>query len=218
MKHALLIAIVAALSASCSAFSIPVRAIARTHIKCHGHIRDGNDESSKPSSELSRRSAIFSTVALPLSVLLTSTVGPLRASAGDKGKVVVLGGAGWVGAHVSADLDKKGYKVVSISRSTADAQIERTKSILGTTISGVEYKSLDAGTASVDDLLSVMKDSVAVVSCVGISPGSKDQRDGNGLVNTRIAKAAKTAGVPKLIYIGVSSALANGPAKFLLGD
>jgi hypothetical protein len=66
MKHALLIAIVAALSASCSAFSIPVRAIARTHIKCHGHIRDGNDESSKPSSELSRRSAIFSTVALPL--------------------------------------------------------------------------------------------------------------------------------------------------------
>lgn len=56
------------------------------------------------------------------------------------------------------------------------------------------------------------------MSCVGISPGSKDQRDGNGLVNTRIAKAAKTAGVPKLIYIGVSSALANGPAKFLLGD
>jgi hypothetical protein len=61
---------------------------------------------------------------------------------------------------VSADLDKKGYKVVSISRSTANAQIERTKSILGTTISGVEYKSLDAGTASVDDLVSVMKDSV----------------------------------------------------------
>lgn len=123
-----------------------------------------------------------------------------------------------MGAHVSSNLQKQGYQVVSISRSTPDEQMARTKSILGTAIQGVEYLSLDAGTASIDDLASPMKNSLAVISCVGISPGGPNQKDGNGLVNSSIAKAAKAAGVDKFVYIGVASSLANGPAKFLLGD
>ena len=82
----------------------------------------------------------------------------------------------------------------------------------------MEYVSLDASTASSDELQSSMKGAAAVISCVGLAPGSSNQKDGNGLVNTRIIQAAKAAGVPKVVYIGVSSQLANGPAKFLLGD
>jgi len=108
---------------------------------------------------------------------------------------------------------------VSISRSTSEIQTERTKSILGTTIPGVTYVSLDAGAASSsEDLAKAMKGALAVISCVGIAPGGSNVKDGNGVVNARIAKAAKSAGVPKFVYIGVASSLANSPAKFVLGD
>lgn len=204
----------AILYSPCSAFSIHSRAAVRLDAPCQMK-SDGHDD--YEARQLSRRSAIsIFTTLLPASILASSN--PLTAGAEGKGKIVVMGGAGWVGAHVASDLDKRGYGVVSISRSSPEVQTERTKSILGKTISGVDYVSLDAGTASIEDLASVMKDALAVVSCVGISPGSPNQKDGNGLVNSRIAKAAKTAGVPKFVYIGVASSLANGPAKFLLGD
>lgn len=210
LKSIILIAFISV----CSGFSFSQRAVVRaTGATIRMQQGCGNIEPQRV--DQIRRSFLSNAVVVPLSVLLTTTI---PVSAGDKGKVVVLGGAGWVGSHVSANLSAKGYKVISISRSSPDLQVERTKSILGKVISDVEYKSLDAGTASVDELASVMKDSLAVVSCVGISPGSQNQKDGNGLVNTRIAKAAKAARVPKIIYIGVASSLANGPAKFLLGD
>ena len=53
---------------------------------------------------------------------------------------------------------------------------------------------------------------------MGIAPGGPNVKDGNGVVNARIAKAAKSAGVPKFVYIGIASSLANSPAKFVLGD
>lgn len=213
--YALALAATAVLYSPCSAFSIHSRAaVPRLDVSCQMK-NDGHDN--YEAHQLSRRSAIsiFTTV-LPASILASSN--SLPAGAGGKGKIVVMGGAGWVGAHVASDLDKRGYDVVSISRSSSEVQTERTKSILGKTIPGVDYVSLDAGTASIEDLASTMKDALAVVSCVGTSPGSPNQKDGNGLVNSRIAKAAKTAGVPKFVYIGVASSLANGPAKFLLGD
>jgi len=123
-----------------------------------------------------------------------------------------------VGAHVCSNLNKQGYDVVSISRSTDDVQIARTKSILGSALSGVRYLNLDAATASSDDLSAAIKDSLAVISCVGIAPGSRDVKEGNSIPNSNIAKAAKSAGVPKVVYIGVATSLSGGPAKFLLGD
>lgn len=171
-----------------------------------------------PKCELSRRTAIstFAITATSSLQFLRPTIS--NAQDDTKGKVVVYGGSGYVGAHACSLLTQQGYTVTSISRSSPEIQFERTKSILGTSLPNVEYVSLDAGKASLDELTTSMKDVTAVISCVGISPGSQNQKDGNGLVNSRIVQAAKAAGVPKLVYIGVSSTLANGPAKFLLKD
>ena len=79
----------------------------------------------------------------------------------------------------------------------------------------MEFITLDA---SKDDLTGVLQGADAVVSCVGALPGSSNQRDGNGAVNRIIADASKAAGIKRFVYISVASDLANGPAKFLLGD
>jgi len=77
---------------------------------------------------------------------------------------------------------------------------------LGSALSGVQYLNLDAATASSNDLsAAAMKDSLAVISCVGIAPGGKKVKEGNSIPNSNIAKAAKLAGVPKVVYIGVAS-------------
>jgi len=207
----------------CTAFTIHSRTTIRTDVSRHmkqQHDSHDNDYAHHHHHhhQLSRRSAI-SILAIPsITSILASSSLPLPAMAEDKGKIVVLGGAGWVGAHVSNLLTQQGYKVLSISRSSSERQIERTKSILGTTIPSVEYVSLDAGTATMEELGSVMKDASCVISCVGIAPGGPNVKDGNGLVNSRIANAAKSVGVGKFVYVGVASSLANGPAKFLLGD
>ena len=132
-----------------------------------------------------------------------------------KGKIVVFGGSGYVGANVCQQLSSKGYKVVSVSRSSASDQSDKVAKILGKSLSGIEYVSLDA---SADDLAPVLADASAVVSCVGVAPGGANQRAGNGAVNVRIADASKAAGIKRFVYISVASELANGPAKFLLGD
>lgn len=159
---------------------------------------------------ISRRSLL----AVAPTVAALSVVQPAQAAAPQK-KVVVFGGAGYVGAHVQKLLAKEGVTVVSVSRSSADAQAAKTAKILGTPVAGVSYESLDASSA---DLASVLAGATAVVSCVGALPGSKEQRNGNGAVNVRLAEAAKAAGVPRLVYISVGSAIANGPGKFLFGE
>ena len=59
-----------------------------------------------------------------------------------------------------------------------------------------------------------------MINCCGVAPGSSDQLDGNGQVNVRVADAAKAAGVPRFVYIGVASdmGVTSGPAKIALGD
>jgi len=195
-----------------------VRSNSVLRLKTNGEMHD----EPKCEVEISRRSVISTALAV---VTSTAAFRPLLAvnaqeEVGKNGKVVVYGGSGWVGAHVCSLLSQQGYGIASISRSSPESQLDRTKSILGASAlpKNVEYISLDASTATTDKLQSSMKDAIAVISCVGLSPGSSNQKDGNGLVNTRIFQAAKAAGVPKVVYIGVSSSLANGPAKFLLGD
>jgi len=148
-------------------------------------------------------------------VAAVSSLAPAAYAADSKGTVVVFGGSGYVGAYASQMLAAQGYSVVSVSRKTPAEQAEKVKSILGVGLPQVDYKSLDAGKA---DLSGVLTGASAVISCVGIAPGGKDQRDGNGKVNTKIADAVKAAGIERFVYIGVASEMANSPAKFLLGD
>lgn len=230
MKSIFLFAVFATIS-SCSAFYLHPSTLPCIQSK-HGRVApfrnpsprlarsDCHDDALQKSQphHLDRRS-VFSILGLiPMTILTSSTPLPAKAAESNKGKVVILGGAGWVGSHVAKLLDQKGYQVLSISRSTPQVQIKRTESILGTTLPNVEYLSLDASTVSQEELATLMKDASAVISCVGAAPGSPNQKDGNGRVNVRIADAAKSAGVPKFVYIGVASSLANSPAKFLIGD
>ncbi|CAB9510321.1 expressed unknown protein [Seminavis robusta] len=133
-------------------------------------------------------------------------------------KVVVLGGAGYVGSRVTTLLAAQdGISVVSVSRSSPADQAAKIKANTGQSVpSSLEFASLDA---LQDDLSSVMKDASIVVSCVGIAPWEKSTaRAGNGVANTRIADAAKAAGVEKFVYVGVDTQFSNGPGKFLFSE
>ncbi len=126
------------------------------------------------------------------------------------GKVVVVGGAGFVGTEISHLLATQGVKVVSVSRRSAAAQAQKVQYE-----QFVDFVSLDA---SKDDLSNVFKGASAVISCVGVAPGQKNQLDGNGAVNERIADAAKKAKVGRLVYISVASAISEGTGKLLFAD
>ena len=162
-----------------------------------------------------------------------------------------------MGTHVCKYLTKDGYDVISISRSSPDAQNKRAKSIIaGTTnvssstgpssisqaiaagnkrggfsnlagdeiidtsnaIPGVQYLSIDAISASENDLVNVMKGAKVVISTVGISPTKSNKNEGNSVPNARIAKAAKAAGVSKFVYVGVATSLSEGPAAKLVAE
>jgi len=156
------------------------------------------------------RRAFLSSAAAALSAVAVPAV-----HAESKGKVVVFGGAGYVGAYASQLLVQQGYSVVSVSRKTPAEQAEKVKAILGVALPGVDYRSLDASSA---ELSGVLQGASAAISCVGIAPGGSNMRNGNGAVNVRIADAVKAAGIGRFVYVGVASELANSPAKFVLGD
>ena len=163
---------------------------------------------------MSRRSLLEVSTAAAFSAVLPFPSPSLAAD--DKGKVVVFGGSGYVGAYVSEILAGKGYSVISVSRRSPTDQSSAVTKILGNSPSkGVDFVALDASSA---DLSKVLAGSTAAISCVGVAPGGANQRDGNGAVNIRIADAAKAAGVKRFVYVSVAPELANGPAKFLLGD
>lgn len=175
----------------------------------------GDDEIPVATNLLDRRSAITNTLSSIAILTAGTTMLPSLSFAAGSGKIVVFGGSGYVGAHVTQILSSQNYNVVSISRSSPSDQKDKVAKILGKSLSGVEYISLDAST---DDISSALKGATAVISCVGVAPGGANQRAGNGAVNARIADDAKAAGIERFVYISVASELANGPAKFLLGD
>lgn len=165
------------------------------------------------SASLERRS-ILST--LPLVATVWTRAAPEVQAAGGK-KVVVFGGAGFVGSRVTDLLIKQGYEVTSVSRSSRADQTGRVRKFVGSSLESANYVSLDA---SKDDLKAdgLLAGANAVISCIGIVPGGENQLAGNGAVNVRIAEASKAAGVPRFVYISVASALSDGPGKFIFGD
>mmetsp|Transcript_15584 Transcript_15584/g.44754 ORF Transcript_15584/g.44754 Transcript_15584/m.44754 type:complete len:280 (-) Transcript_15584:164-1003(-) len=161
---------------------------------------------------LDRRQAVTSAAA----AAAAATLGVSTAAIADgRPKVVVFGGSGYVGAYASRLLLGKGAQVVSVSRKTPAEQADKVKAILGAPLAGVEYVQLDASTG---DLSGVLGGAAAVISCIGIAPGGANMRDGNGLVNVKIAAASKLAAVPKFVYLGLASELASSPIKFVFGD
>ena len=163
---------------------------------------------------LNRREALFTSVSA--AAAFTTLHGSIGAAmAADKPKVVVFGGSGYVGAYTLELLLEKGANVVAVSRKSPTDQSEKVKAILGKSLSGVEYRQLDALSG---DLSSLVSDASAVISCIGIAPGGNNMKDGNGLVNVRIADASKAAGVERFVYLGLASELANSPIKFVFGD
>lgn len=183
-------------------------------------LRMTNQQSSEVGPPVDRRS-IFSRTGKVAVVVAGSFFSaapqppPVIAAEGSK-KIVVMGGAGYVGSRVSAALSNQGYDVVVVSRSSASDQASKIKGNVGKSIPNIQYVSLDATT---DDLEPVMKGASVVVSCVGIPPWEKSTaRAGNGVANSRIAEAAKAAGVPKYVYVSVAKEFSNSPAKFLFGE
>ena len=140
---------------------------------------------------------------------------PVANALDKKSKIVIFGGAGYVGSHVVEILSKKGYEnLVSVSRSSPEDQATRIQANVGKSLP-IRYESLDA---SKEDLSNVLNGASVVISCVGIPPWGEPKRAGNGAVNIRIANAVKAAGIGRFVYIGLDSEFANGPAKFLFGD
>ena len=178
---------------------------------------------SEPDEPALGRRAVLSVTSAGVLASTFGTVAPAIAAdkkkgAGSKPKIVVVGGSGFVGAHVAQLLaEKENCDVVVVSRVSPAEGASRAKAKLGGAAlpAGVTLLSADAATA---DLAPLFKGAEAVVSCVGIVPGGKNQRDGNGAVNVRIADAAKAAGVPRFVYISVASAISGGPGKFLFPE
>lgn len=140
---------------------------------------------------------------------------PAAAQAKVGSKKVVVVGTGFVASYVARDLAKAGASVTTVSRSSPDAQREKVAKFVGALPDkAVTYVSADAATA---DLSAVFKGADAVVSCVGVVPGGKNQLAGNGAVNVAIADAAAKSKVPKMVYVSVASAISDGPGKFIFG-
>ena len=122
---------------------------------------------------------------------------PAAAQAKGGGKKVVVVGTGFVASYVARDLAKAGASVTTVSRSSPDAQRAKVAKFVGALPDkAVTYVSADAATA---DLSAVFKGADAVVSCVGVVPGGKNQLAGNGAVNVAIADAAAKSKVPKMV-------------------
>jgi uncharacterized protein YbjT (DUF2867 family) len=164
-----------------------------------------------PTRTMDRRSAL----SLAGAAATFGTLHPLAAHAAGKGKIVVFGGSGYVGAYASQMLVSQGYDVISVSRKSPSDAADKVKAILGTSLK-VDYQQLDAGK---EDLTAVLKGASGVISCVGVAPGGgPDQKNGNGAVNVAIADASKAAGIERFVYLGLADELANGPIKFVFGD
>merc|ERR1712118_65186 len=104
------------------------------------------------------------------------------------GKVLVLGGTGFVGSEVCKQLKALGVDVVATSRDGRDGTL-----------------ALDFSDSSVDATKTVegmAKGCTAVISCVGSIGTSNDKLVNSGTVLSSIG--AKAAGVKRFVYISVA--------------
>ena len=123
-------------------------------------------------------------------------------------RVAVFGGTGYIGSRVASLLSSAGCDVVSVSRAECPPQFR---------VDGVSYLRCDLLGGAEGAKLDLPRRLDAAVSCVG-NMRPAPERDGffglhwndtvmeweNGLVNERVALAAKEAGARRFAYISVS--------------
>lgn len=146
------------------------------------------DSSSKYPVESSRRG--FIEIAGTTIVAATIALNPNPAFASEySGKLLVLGGTGFVGKEVCKKLSALGVDYIATSRDGRDGTIA-----LDFTDSSIDIAS------KVEEMA---KDCTAVISCVGVIGTSEDVKianKGTGFAS----KGAKAAGVKKFVYISVA--------------
>jgi len=155
----------------------------------------------------------FVTPTLPRPVHSVASSGALSLRAGlsfQPGKVVVLGGAGFVGSRVCKTLVESGCSVTSVSLSGVPPEWAKGEP-------WVEQVQWTAGDAAKDDLKGTMSGAKACVSCVGVI-GFDDEylAAGNGPPTVEGAKMAKAAGVPRFVYVSVADAVRDNVGSIAL--
>lgn len=132
---------------------------------------------------------------------LALTTSPMAAVAAPLGKVVVLGGSGFVGSRVCEQLVGQGAEVVSISRSGGPP----ASAANAPWASKVKWVAGDASDGGF--LEPQFKGASAVISCIGVIFGNGEEKDrrNNAAPNVAAADAAAAAGVKRYVFVSVSS-------------
>jgi uncharacterized protein YbjT (DUF2867 family) len=123
-------------------------------------------------------------------------------------RVLVLGGTGFVGSHVVANLVSAGHRVVVPTR-----RRERGKHLL-------PLPTVDVLEADVHDpsrLRALVMDADAVVNLVGILHTSRSQtfRAAHVDLTRSVLDACHRAGVTRLVHMSALGAAADGPSEYL---
>ncbi|KAL3912162.1 MAG: hypothetical protein SGILL_006995 [Bacillariaceae sp.] len=142
------------------------------------------DEPSRRRSFLRQSAA---SLLVPLVASGVSALLPIQpANAAESGKVLVLGGTGFVGSRVVQQLKDKGVTVTATSRDGRGGTV-----------------ALDVTKVDVEkEIADLAKGCTAIISCIG-AIGTKD----DGSINAAsglAAKGAKAAGVDRFVYISVA--------------
>ncbi|KAG0557035.1 hypothetical protein M758_11G094500 [Ceratodon purpureus] len=116
----------------------------------------------------------------------------MEPKSGERKKVLVLGGNGYVGTHICKEALSKGVPVVSLSRSGRPKVAEPWSN-------DVEWVKGDLFQPS--NWRNTLDDVSAVISCVGGFGSNEQMQKINGVANVQAIRAAAEAGVKRFVYI-----------------
>ncbi|MCO5547794.1 hypothetical protein L7F22_001246 [Adiantum nelumboides] len=122
----------------------------------------------------------------------------------ERNKLLVLGGTGFVGTHVCKEALQRGLPVMSLSRS-GRPKLQESWTFEITWIQGSLFEP--------DKWKDVLKETSAVISCVGGFGSNETMRKINGDANIAAINAAHDSGVKRFVYI---SAFDFGFPSFIL--
>ncbi|QWF84529.1 NAD-dependent epimerase/dehydratase family protein [Amycolatopsis sp. CA-230715] len=132
----------------------------------------------------------------------------MSASTGDR--VVVLGGAGFVGRHVCAEFASAGWDVMAVTWRRVNPAVAKCVRV-------------DLAAAEDEQLTGVLTElgPAVVVNCAGVvwSRSAQDMRRSNVLLTERVLRALSgTPGRPRLVQVGSVAEYASAPPPTLLSE